>query len=46
MDENPTTHESNSDELHHETVKGYPTAFGIAMALATLYLIYVFATSL
>ncbi len=46
MDENRKIHESNPDELHHEPVKGYPTAFGLAMALATLYLVYVFATSL
>lgn len=38
--------ESNPDELRHEPVKGYSAAFGIAMALATLYLVYVFAAGL
>jgi hypothetical protein len=46
MDETPTTHESNSDELHHEPVNGYPAVFGITIAVATLYLIYIFVVSL
>lgn len=46
MDENTKTPESNPDELRHEPVKGYPAAFRIAMAAATLYLVYVFVTSL